>query len=249
MSGHSKWATIKRKKGAADAQRSKLWGKLLRYVEVAARAGGGNIEGNATLASAVQKAKENSVPVDNITRAIKRGTGELGGEAYEEVSYEGYGPGGVAILVRGLTPNRNRTAQDVRAQFNSHGGKMAEPGSVAWMFESKGFIQVPASEASEDDVLLVAAEAGADDVGASGDTIEVVTPPEALKKVEAALTAAGFAVESSELTELPKSTIAVDGSDARKLLNLIDGLEELDDVQDVYANFDISDDVLAAIAS
>ena len=249
MSGHSKWSTIKRKKGAQDAQRSKLWGKLLRYVEVAAREGGGNIEGNATLASAVQKAKENSVPNDNITRAIKRGTGELQGEAYEEVSYEGYGPGGVAVLVRCLTNNRNRTSQDVRSAFNGSGGKMAEPGAVSWMFEPKGLLLVPSAGASEDEVFLVAADAGAEDVRAAGDSIEVVTPPDALKPVRDALEAGGISVESSDLTQLPKTSIQIGESDAKKVLGLIDNLEEFDDVQDVYANFDISDDVLAALAS
>lgn len=249
MSGHSKWATIKRKKGAADAQRSKLWGKLLRFVEVAAREGGGNIEANATLASAVQKAKENSVPNDNIQRAIKRGTGELQGEAYEEVSYEGYGPGGVAVLVQCLTNNRNRAAQDVRAAFNGRGGKLAEPGAVAWMFEPKGVVIVARDGVSEEDVFLVAADAGADDVTASEESIEVTTPPEALREVRDALVTAGFSVESAETTQVPKSTVQLDGSDARKLLSLIDSLEELDDVQEVFANFDISDEVLESVAS
>jgi YebC/PmpR family DNA-binding regulatory protein len=248
MSGHSKWSTIKRKKGAADAQRSKLWGKLLRYVEVAAREGGGNIEGNPTLASAVQKAKESSVPNDNITRAIKRGTGELEGEAYEEVAYEGYGPAGVAVLVHCLTNNRNRAAQDVRSAFNGTGGKMAEPGAVSWMFEPKGVVLVPAGAASEDDVFMAAADAGAEDVRSSDDTIEVITPPESMNAVREALEASGIKVESSELTQLPKTTIELDESDARKVLRLIDALEEFDDVQDVYANFDIPDDVLAAVA-
>jgi YebC/PmpR family DNA-binding regulatory protein len=249
VSGHSKWSTIKRKKGAADAQRSKLWGKLLRYVEVAAREGGGNIDGNPTLASAVQKAKENSVPNDNIQRAIKRGTGELQGEAYEEISYEGYGPGGIAVLVQCLTNNRNRASQDVRAAFNGHGGKMAEPGSVAWMFEAKGVVVIPAAGVSEDDVFLIAADAGAEDVRASEESIEVITPPEALKPVREALEAEAMTIESAEVTQVPKTTIELDGSDAKKVLNLIDTLEELDDVSDVYANFDIPDDVLAAVAS
>jgi YebC/PmpR family DNA-binding regulatory protein len=242
MSGHSKWSTIKRKKGAADAQRSKLWGKLLRFVEIAAREGGGNVDGNPTLATAVQKAKAASVPNDNIERAIKRGTGELHGESYEEASYEGYGPGGVAILVQCLTNNRNRAAQDVRSVFNNGGGKLAEPGSVSWMFEGKGVLVV--SGADEDDVFLVAADAGAEDIRASEETVEVITPPEALKSVEDALVGAGIAVDSAELTRVPKSTVSVEGSDAKRVLGLIDNLEELDDVQDVYANFDISDEVL-----
>ena len=248
MSGHSKWATIKRKKGAADAQRSKLWSKLLRFVEVAAREGGGNVEANPTLATAVQKARDSSVPNDNIQRAIKRGTGQLAGQTYEEVSYEGYGPGGVAILVRCLTTNRNRAAQEVRGAFNGAGGKLAEPGSVAFMFESKGIVLVSAATASEDDVFLTAAEAGAEDVRVSADSIEVVTPPEALREVCGALEAEGLTIESSEVTQVPKSTIELEGSEAKRLLHLIDVLEELDDVSEVYANFDIPDEVLAAIA-
>lgn len=246
MSGHSKWSTIKRKKGAADAQRSKLWGKLLRAVEVAAR-DGGNADANPALASAVQKAKETSVPNDNIDRAIKRGTGELEGEAYEEVSYEGYGPGGVAILVRCLTNNRNRAAQDVRSAFSATGGKLAEPGAVSWMFEARGLVLVPLASASEDDVFLVAADAGAEDVRSAGDSIEVIAPPSAFKAVREAIEGAGIEVESSDLTQVPKSTVELEGSEARRVLNLIDALEELDDVQDVYANFDIPDDVLASV--
>ena len=249
MSGHSKWSTIKRKKGAADAQRSKLWAKLLRFVEVAAREGGGNIDANPTLATAVAKAKASSVPNDNIQRAIKRGTGELAGESYEEVTYEGYGPGGVAVLVHCLTSNRNRASQDVRGAFNGSGGKMAEPGAVSWMFEPKGVVIVAKDGTSEDDVFLVAADAGAEDISGSEESIEVVTPPEAVKPVRDALESAGVTVESSEVTLNPKTTIAVEGSDAKKLLHLIDALEELDDVQDVFANFDISDEVLESIAS
>ena len=248
MSGHSKWSTIKRKKGAIDAQRSKVWGKLLRFVEVAAREGGGNVDGNPTLATAVAKAKAASVPNDNITRAIKRGTGELQGESYDEVSYEGYGPGGVAVLVNCLTNNRNRASQDVRGAFNASGGKMAEPGAVSWMFEQKGVVLVPPTAASEDDVFLVAADAGAEDVRSSDEAIEVITPPEAIKDVQAALDAAGISVDSAEVTQVPKTTVQVEGSDAKKLLNLIDSLDELDDVQDVYANFDISDEVMASLA-
>jgi len=249
VSGHSKWSTIKRKKGAADAQRSKAWAKLLRFVEVAARDGGGNVDANPTLATAVGKAKAASVPNDNIDRAIKRGTGELQGEALEETSYEGYGPGGVAILVHCLTNNRNRAAQDVRGAFNGSGGKMAEPGAVAWMFEPKGIAIVTRGSAAEDEVFLIAADAGAEDVRVSDESIEVVAPPDALKAVVEALTEAGVAVESSEVTQVPKTTIEVSGGDAKKVLNLIDSLEDLDDVQDVYANFDIPDEVLASLAS
>ena len=248
MSGHSKWSTIKRKKGANDAQRSKLWGKLLRFVEVAAREGGGKIDANPTLATAVQKAKESSVPNDNIQRAIKRGTGELEGESYEETSYEGYGPGGVAVLVRCLTPNRNRASQDVRSVFNGAGGKLAEPGAVAWMFEPKGIAIIPRTSASEDDVFMAAADAGAEDVRSSDESIEVITPPEVLRAVTDALASSGIEVESSEVTQVPKTTIRLEGADAKKVVTLIDRLEDLDDVQEVYANFDIPDEVLASIA-
>ncbi len=246
MSGHSKWATIKRKKGANDAARAKVWSKLLRFVEVAARAGGGNVDNNPTLATAVQKAKAASVPNDNIQRAIKRGTGELQGEAYEEASYEGYGPGGVAVLVSCLTNNRNRTSQDVRAAFNGRGGKLAEPGAVAWMFEPKGLILV--TGADEEDVFLVAADAGAEDVRSVGDGVEVVTPPDAMGSVRDALVAADMTVETSDLTQIPKTTLELEEADAKKVLGLIEALEELDDVQDVFANFDISEDVMTAIA-
>jgi YebC/PmpR family DNA-binding regulatory protein len=249
MSGHSKWATIKRKKGAQDAQRSKLWAKLLRYVEVAARKGGGNIDGNPTLASAVEKAKANSVPHDNIQRAIKRGTGELEGEAYEEVAYEGYGPGGVAILVQCLTNNRNRTAQDIRSTFVGKGGKLAEPGAVSWMFDQKGVIVIDAAATSEEMIFLAAADAGAEDIRPSEESIEVVTPPALLQAVVGALQESGITSESHEVTRVPKSTVEVEGTDAKKVLDLVDALEELDDVQEVYANFDISDEVLASVAS
>ena len=247
MSGHSKWATIKRKKGATDAARAKLWSKLLRFVEVAARSGGGNPDGNPTLATAIAKAKGASVPNDNIARAIKRGTGELEGEAYEETSYEGYGPGGVAVLVSCLTNNRNRTSQDVRAAFNGRGGKMAEPGAVAWMFEPKGLLLITGG-ASEEDVFLAAADAGAEDVRTTDDGIEVVTPPDALGAVRDALDASGFEIDTADLTQIPRTTMQLAEDDAKKVLGLIDALEELDDVQDVYANFDIPDDVLATIA-
>ena len=249
MSGHSKWSTIKRRKGAQDAQRSKTWAKLLRFVEVAARDGGGNVDANPTLATAVQKAKAASVPNDNIQRAIKRGTGELQGEAYEEIFYEGYGPGGVAILLRCVTNNRNRASQEVRGAFNGAGGKMAEPGSVAWMFQQKGVVIVPREAASEEDVFLIAADAGAEDVRASDESFEVVTPPEAVKAVQEALQGAGIAVESGDVTHLPSTTIRLEGSEARKVLHLIDHLEELDDVAEVYSNFDIPDEVLASLAS
>jgi YebC/PmpR family DNA-binding regulatory protein len=249
MSGHSKWSTIKRKKGAADAQRSRTWAKLLRFVEVAARAGGGSVDANPTLATAVQKAKTASVPADNIQRAIKRGTGELAGEAYEEASYEGYGPGGVAILVFCLTNNRNRTAQDVRSAFNGAGGKLAEPNSVSFLFESKGVVAVPARGATEEDVFLIAADAGAEDVELNGDVVQVTAAPGRLRAVRDALEAGGIEVETSEVTKIPRSTVRVEGSDAKRVVTLVDALEELDDVQEVYANFDVPDEVLASVVA
>jgi YebC/PmpR family DNA-binding regulatory protein len=247
VSGHSKWATIKRKKGANDAARAKAWSKLLRFVE-AAREGGGDPEGNPTLATAIAKAKGASVPKDNIDRAIKRGTGELQGESVEETSYEGYGPGGVAVLVNCLTTNRNRAAQDVRSAFNGSGGKLAEPGAVSWMFEPKGVVTVAAGSAGEDEIFLIAADAGAEDLRSGDDSFEIVTPPDSLTAVRQALESNGIAIESYEHTQVPKTLIEIDGSDAKKVLNLIDALEELDDVADVYANFDISDEVMASLA-
>lgn len=215
---------------------------------MAAREGGGDPDANPTLATAIQKAKQASVPNENIDRALKRGTGALQGEAYEEVAYEGYGPGGVAIYVRCLTNNRNRSSQDVRSAFNSAGGKLAEPGAVAWMFEPKGVVIVAAASASEEDVFLVAAEAGAEDVRGSDESIEVVTPTHEMKPVRDALSAAGIAVESSDLTMVPKTTVALEESDAKKVLGLIDALDELDDVSEVFANFDISDEIMATVA-
>jgi YebC/PmpR family DNA-binding regulatory protein len=248
MSGHSKWATIKRKKGANDAARAKAWSKLLRFVEVAAREGGGNPDANPTLATAIAKAKGASVPNDNIDRALKRGTGELQGESVEETSYEGYGPAGVAVLVHCLTTNRNRAAQDVRSAFHGSGGKLAEPGAVAWMFEPKGVVIVGADSATEETVFLVAADAGAEDVRAGEESYEVITPPDALTAVRQALESNNIGIESYELTQVPKTLIELDGADAKKVLNLIDALEELDDVSEVYANFDISDEVMASLA-
>ena len=209
--------------------------------------GGGNPDGNPTLATAIQKAKAASVPNDNIDRAIKRGTGELQGEAYTEILYEGYGPGGVAILVSCLTNNRNRTSQDVRAVFNGREGKLAEPGAVSWTFEPKGVVMT--SGAPEEQVFLAAADAGAEDVRPQGDMIEVITPPDAVMAVKSALEDAGITVESADLTQIPKTTLPLQADDARKVLSLVDALEELDDVQDVFANFDIADDVLEQVAS
>jgi YebC/PmpR family DNA-binding regulatory protein len=250
MSGHSKWSTIKRKKGAADARRSNVFAKLLRAVEVAAREGGGSIEGNMTLASAVEKARDASVPNENIDRAIKRGTGELeGGAKYEEVTYEGYGPGGVAMYVECLTDNRNRTAQEVRHAFTRNGGSLGESGSTAWMFQRKGVIQIEKDAAPDEEELLeIALEAGAEDLEDAGSTWEVRTDPTSLVRVRDAVDAAAVPMLSAELTMLPQSAVPVDGGQARQVLALVESLEDLDDVQNVYANFDISDSVLAELA-
>ena len=248
MSGHSKWATIKRKKEATDARRSNMYAKLLRAVEVAAREGGGNVEGNMTLASAVEKAKSFSVPNDNIERAIKRGTGDLNdGARYEEVVYEGYGPGGVALLVETLTDNRNRTAQDVRHAFTRNNGNLGETGSTAWMFSRKGVILIEKADAPDEDRLLeLGLEAGADDLGDAEDTWEITTEPSAFRPVRDAFQAEGIPMLTAELTMVPQSTVPVDGAQARAVLNLLEALEELDDVQAVYANFDIPEDVMAS---
>jgi YebC/PmpR family DNA-binding regulatory protein len=233
MSGHSKWATIKRKKGANDARRGKLFAKLVKAVEVAARHGGGNPAGNATLAQAIAKARAASVPVDNIERAIKRGSGELDGANYEEIWYEGYGPGGVAFYCQILTDNRNRAASDVRATFTRNHGALGEPGSVGYLFEQT--------------VMMSALEAGAEDIRSTGDVHEVITSPHDLFPVNDALVSAGLVVESAELIQLPSTSIAVDASTAAKVLRLVDALEDLDDVQTVYANYDIDDAVMAEL--
>jgi YebC/PmpR family DNA-binding regulatory protein len=250
MSGHSKWSTIKRKKGAADARRSNMFAKLLRAVEVAAREGGGSVEGNMTLASAVEKARDASVPNENIERAIKRGTGELeGGAKYEEVTYEGYAPGGVAVIVECLTDNRNRTAQDVRHAFTRNGGNLGESGSTAWMFQRKGVIQIEKVGAPDEDRLLeVALEAGAEDLTDAESTWEIRTDPTSMAQVRDALDAAGVPMLSAELTMLAQSSVPVDGGQAKRVIALVEGLEDLDDVQNVHANFDISDSVLAEMA-
>jgi YebC/PmpR family DNA-binding regulatory protein len=249
MSGHSKWSTIKRKKAAADAKRSNAFAKLLRAVEVAAKEGGGSIDGNPTLASAVDKARDASVPWDNIERAIKRGTGELGGGArYEEVTYEGYGPGGVALIVEALTDNRNRTSQDVRYAFTRNGGSLGDPGSTAWMFARKGVVQIEKSPAIDEEKLLeMALDAGAEDVADDGSTWEITTDATALRRVREVIEGAGIPVLSAELTMVPQTQVPVDGAQARQVLALLDALEELDDVQNVYANFDIPDEVLAEV--
>ncbi|MDQ3353353.1 MAG: YebC/PmpR family DNA-binding transcriptional regulator [Actinomycetota bacterium] len=248
MSGHSKWASIKHQKGAKDKARGKLFAKLIRQVEVTARAGGSDMESNATLRTMYQKARDASVPLDTIERAIKRGSGELEGVRYEPVAYEGYAPCGVAVFVEVLTDNRNRTGPDIRSLFSRNGGSLAEPGAVAWQFERKGVVLVPKEAGSEDDLMLVVLDAGADDLAEEGDTWRVTCDPSTLSEVEAALEAASVEVVSADVTMLPTSTVALESvEEARKVLRLIDALDDHDDVQDVYANFDVADDVLQAV--
>jgi YebC/PmpR family DNA-binding regulatory protein len=249
MSGHSKWSSIKHKKGAADAKRGKLFSKLARAIIVAARDGGGDIDGNPTLATAVQKAKDASMPKENIQRAIDRGTGAgADAAAIEQVSFEGYGPGGAAILVDALTDNRNRTTADVRLAFSRHGGSLGEPGSVAWIFEKRGVVTVDGERYGEDDVLP-AIDAGADDVSEDGDLLRVLCEPGALKAVREALVEAGVDIRSAEVTKEPKSTVEVGKGDAKALLGLLEDLEDNDDVGEVHANFDIPEEILTELAA
>ena len=248
MSGHSKWSSIKHKKAVTDQRRGKMFAKLLRAVEMAAREGGGNVEANATLASAVQKAKDYSVPLDNIERAIKRGSGDTEGARYEPVVYEGYAPGGVAVLVEALTDNRNRTGQEVRHTFSKTGGNLGDPGSVAWQFERKGVVLVPTDAAPDEErILEIVLDAGAEDLTREGDQWQVTTEATSLQAVRSALESSGIRVASAELTMNPQSTVPVAGGEAKRVLALIDALDDLDDVQAVHANFDIPDDVLAEV--
>jgi YebC/PmpR family DNA-binding regulatory protein len=244
VAGHSKWASIKHKKKATDAKRGQLFTKLARAIQVAAREGGGDPAGNAALATAIEKAKQSSMPKDNIERAIAKGTGAgADADAFEAIVYEGYGPGGVAILVDALTDNRNRTSSEVRAAFNRAGGNMGEPGSVAWIFEKKGEIVVDAQRYSEDD-LFPAIDAGADDINLDDDVYEIITTPESLVAVRQALDEAGVALESAGLAMRPTTQVPVEEDKVPQLVRLIDALEDLDDVQAVHANFDVDADVL-----
>ena len=247
MSGHSKWATIKHQKGAKDKARGKLFAKMARQIEVAARDGGGDANSNATLRTAVLKAKAGQMTNDAIDRAIKRGIGDADGGTYESIMYEGYAPGGVAILVDTLTDNRNRTGADVRMIFNKLGGSLAEPGAVGWQFSRKGVILVPGSVA-EDDVLMAALDAGADDVSDDGGTWRIVCNPSMVYDLQAALESAGVTVESAESTMVSSTIIEVtDVGDAQKILRILDAFEDNDDVQDVYSNFDISEELMESI--
>jgi YebC/PmpR family DNA-binding regulatory protein len=247
MSGHSKWATIKRKKAATDAARGKAFSRIIKEITIAAR-GGGDPDANPRLRTAVDAAKGVNMPAANITRAIQRGTGELEGATYEEISYEGYGPGGVAILVDVATDNKNRTGGEIRNLFSKGGGNLGEPNSVAWMFETRGLIEVERGGRSEDDVLEAALETGADDVEFGDDAVEIRTSMAAFDAVKKALPARGLTVVNAELTKVPSTTIELDEGQARSVLRLIEALENHDDVQKVSANFQIADDVLARIA-
>jgi YebC/PmpR family DNA-binding regulatory protein len=247
MSGHSKWATIKHQKGAKDKARGKLFAKLIRQVEVAARSGGGDLDSNSTLRTMFNKARAASVPIDTIERAIKRGTGELEGVNYESITYEGYAPCGVAVLIEVLTDNRNRTGSDIRSLFTKHGGSMAEPGAVGWQFSRAGIVYVPGALA-EDDVMTVALEVGASDVVIDGSHWKITCEPNEVEQMREALEAARITVESAEATMVSSTVIAIEtADDAKKVLKVIDALEEHDDVQDVYSNFDISEDILELV--
>jgi YebC/PmpR family DNA-binding regulatory protein len=251
VSGHSKWSSIKHKKGVADARRGQLFSKLSRAIIVAAREGGPDPAGNLALQNAIEKARSYSVPKDNIERAIARGSGaDSDAQAFENVTYEGYGPGGVAILVEALTDNRNRTASDVRHVFSKNEGSLGGSGSVAWLFERRGMVLVGADGVDEDELTLAAAEGGAEDVALDGSTYQVTTEPEQLSSVRQQLEGAGFTVDAAELTMVPKTTVELeDEAVAKKVLRLVDSLEESDDVQEVYSNFDIPERVLEAVAS
>ncbi len=246
MSGHSKWATTKYRKGAQDQARAKVFAKIIRQVEVAAREGGSDMSANATLRTMYAKARDASVPIDTIERAIKRGSGDLEGVRYEAITYEGYAPEGVAVIVECLSDNRNRTGAEIRNLFNKNGGSMAEPGAVSWQFERKGVIVLP-TDHTEDEVIEVAMEAGAEDLAVEDERLVVTCAPGDLAVVRTALEAGGMQPQSSELTMVPTSTVEVgDETGAKRVLRLIDALDEHDDVQSVYANFDIPDDVMSA---
>jgi len=249
MSGHSKWATTKHKKAVIDAKRGKLFARLIKNIEVAARLGGGDVNGNPTLYDAVQKAKRNSVPADNIERAVKRGSGvEAGGADWQTIMYEGYGPNGVALLVECLTDNRNRAATDVRVALTRNGGSMADPGSVSYLFSRKGVVIVPkAAGTTEDDILMVVLDAGAEEVNDLGEAFEIVSEATDMVAVRTAIQAAGLDYDSAEASFLPSMSVDLDEEGARKVFRLIEALEDNDDVQNVYANFDVSDDIMELV--
>ena len=249
MSGHSRWSQIKRKKGKADVQRGKLFSKILREITVAAKAGGGDPKGNMRLKAAIESAKEVNMPADNIKRAVQKGTGELPGESYEEITYEGYAAGGVAVMVQVLTDNRNRTAPEIRHTFEKGGGNMGAAGAVAWMFDRRGIITVDAEKIGEDDLMAKALDAGATDMRRAEKVFEITTGPAEMDAVRDALQKAGVPILEAQVTYVPQSTVRVEGPQATSVVRLIEALEDLDDVQHVYANFDIPDDVLEAISA
>jgi YebC/PmpR family DNA-binding regulatory protein len=247
MSGHSKWAQIKRKKAKTDQQRGKLFSKLIREITTAARVGGADPKGNMRLKAAIEEAKAVNMPADTLKRAIQKGTGELPGESYEEITYEGYATGGVAVMVRVLTDNRNRTAPEIRHTFEKHGGNMGASGAVAWMFDRRGIIRVDAEKISEDDLMTVALDEGATDMTHVEKVFEITTAPAEMDAVRGALEKARVPVLEAEVTFVPQSTVRVEGKEAPSVLRLVEALEELDDVQAVYANYDIPDEVIEAI--
>ena len=249
MSGHSKWATIKHKKAAVDARRGKVFTKLIRELTSAARMGGGDADSNPRLRTAVAAAKTANMPSDTIQRAIKKGTGELPGEVYEEITYEGYGAGGVAILVDVLTDNKNRTVAEIRHLFAKHGGNLGETGCVAWMFARKGVITLNTNQIDEDTLLELVLEAGGDDVKTEADVYEIVTAPEAFEDVRSALEQKALTLDVAEVTMMPQNTVPVEGKQAEQVLRLMEALDDQDDVRKAHANFDISDEVMAALAS
>jgi YebC/PmpR family DNA-binding regulatory protein len=249
MSGHSKWAGIKHKKAKVDAQRGKVFTKIIREITVAARVGGGDVSGNPRLRTAVLAAKAVNMPADNIERAIKKGTGELEGVAYEEITYEGYGPAGVAVLVEVVTDNKNRTVGEIRKAFSRHGGNLGESGCVAFLFEKKGYILVDGRKVDEDRLMSVALEAGAEDMQQEEGNLAVTTHPKDFERVRDAVLKSGIQPVSAEITMLPKSTVKLDGKPAEQMLKLMEELEEHDDVQHVYANFDIPEEIMAALTA
>src|SRR6202051_46782 len=250
MSGHSKWATIKHKKAATDAKRGRIFTKLIREITIAARTGGGDPDSNPRLRTAILAAKNENMPNDNIERALARGTGTLDGEQYEEVSFEGYGPGGVGVLIQVVTNNRNRIVSEIRHMMNKNGGNMAETGAVGWMFHRKGDIVVPKEQADEDKMLGIVLDAGAEDLRDDGSAWEVTTPPEAMEKVREALVAAGITPASAEVAFVPQNYVKLTGAQAQQMVRMVEALEDHDDVQHVYANFDIDEkEIQEAVAS
>ncbi len=247
MSGHNKWSSIKHKKAKADAARGRVFTRLIKEITVAARFGGGDEGSNPRLRTAVLAARAANMPVVNIERAIKRGTGELPGVSYEEVTYEGYGPGGAALIIEVLTDNKNRTVADLRHLFSKHNGNLGETGSVSWIFEKRGVIQVKKNNVNEDDLMMMALDAGADDVNSSDDTYEILTRPDHFETIKTAIEKSNYIIESAEVTMYPKNTVKVDGKHAEQLLKLMDSLDEHDDVQNVYSNFDIDVKIMEAL--